>query len=160
MDGYNIIFAWEELKAVSRESLEHARQCLMDILANYHGFHPCELILVFDAYKVAGNVGAAEEYHGIHIVYTREAETADNYIEKTIYKIARDHRVRVATSDALEQMIILGSGALRVSAAELHTQVQAARVEIDAILRRSNARPDGAASVGAAMRRAMEKDGQ
>ena len=160
VDGYNIIFAWEELKAVSRESLEHARQCLMDILANYHGFHPCELILVFDAYKVAGNVGAAEEYHGIHIVYTREAETADNYIEKTIYKIARDHRVRVATSDALEQMIILGSGALRVSAAELHTQVQAAKVEIDAILRRSNARPDGAASVGAAMRRAMEKDGQ
>ena len=160
VDGYNIIFAWEELKAVSRESLEHARQCLMDILANYHGFHPCELILVFDAYKVAGNVGATEEYHGIHIVYTREAETADNYIEKTIYKIAKDHRVRVATSDALEQMIILGSGALRVSAAELHTQVQAAKVEIDAILRRNNARPDGASSVGTAMRRAMEKDGQ
>ena len=160
VDGYNIIFAWEELKAVSRESLEHARQCLMDILANYHGFHPCELILVFDAYKVAGNVGATEEYHGIHIVYTREAETADNYIEKTIYKIAKDHRVRVATSDALEQMIILGSGALRVSAAELHTQVQAARVEIDAILRRNNARPDGASSVGTAMRRAMEKDDQ
>ena len=160
VDGYNIIFAWEELKAVSRESLEHARQCLMDILANYHGFHPCELILVFDAYKMAGNVGATEEYHGIHIVYTREAETADNYIEKTIYKIAKDHRVRVATSDALEQMIILGSGALRVSAAELHTQVQAAKVEIDAILRRNNARPDGASSVGAAMRRAMEKDDQ
>lgn len=160
VDGYNIIFAWEELKAVSRESLAHARQCLMDILANYHGFHPCELILVFDAYKVAGNVGATEEYHGIHIVYTREAETADNYIEKTIYKIAKDHRVRVATSDALEQMIILGSGALRVSAAELHTQVQAAKVEIDAILRRNNARPDGASSVGAAMRRAMEKDDQ
>ena len=160
VDGYNIIFAWEELKAVSRESLEHARQCLMDILANYHGFHPCELVLVFDAYKVAGNVGATEEYHGIHIVYTREAETADNYIEKTIYKIAKDHRVRVATSDALEQMIILGSGALRVSAAELHTQVQAAKVEIDAILRRNNARPDGASSVGTAMRRAMEKDDQ
>ena len=160
VDGYNIIFAWEELKAVSRESLEHARQCLMDILANYHGFHPCELILVFDAYKMAGNVGATEEYHGIHIVYTREAETADNYIEKTIYKIAKDHRVRVATSDALEQMIILGSGALRVSAAELHTQVQAAKVEIDAILRRNNARPDGASSVGTAMRRAMEKDDQ
>ena len=160
VDGYNIIFAWEELKAVSRESLEHARQCLMDILANYHGFHPCELIVVFDAYKVAGNVGATEEYHGIHIVYTREAETADNYIEKTIYKIAKDHRVRVATSDALEQMIILGSGALRVSAAELHTQVQAAKVEIDAILRRNNSRPDGASSVGAAMRRAMEKDDQ
>ena len=160
VDGYNIIFAWEELKAVSRESLEHARQCLMDILANYHGFHPCELIVVFDAYKVAGNVGATEEYHGIHIVYTREAETADNYIEKTIYKIAKDHRVRVATSDALEQMIILGSGALRVSAAELHTQVQAAKVEIDAILRRNNARPDGASSVGTAMRRAMEKDDQ
>ena len=160
VDGYNIIFAWEELKAVSRESLEHARQCLMDILANYHGFHPCELIVVFDAYKVASNVGATEEYHGIHIVYTREAETADNYIEKTIYKIAKDHRVRVATSDALEQMIILGSGALRVSAAELHTQVQAAKVEIDAILRRNNSRPDGASSVGTAMRRAMEKDDQ
>lgn len=156
VDGYNIIFAWDELKAVSRHSLEHARQCLMDILSNYHGFHPCELILVFDAYKVAGNVGATEEYHGIHIVYTREAETADNYIEKTIYKIARDHRVRVATSDALEQMIILGSGALRISAAELHAQVQSARVEIDAILRHNNARPDGRTSVGTAMKRAME----
>lgn len=155
VDGYNIIFAWEELQAVSRHSLEHARQCLMDILSNYHGFHPCELILVFDAYKVPGNVGATEEYHGIHIVYTREAETADNYIEKTIYKIAKEHRVRVATSDALEQMIILGSGALRISAAELHAQVQSAKVEIDAILRRNNARPDGFASVGNAMKRAM-----
>ncbi len=156
VDGYNIIFAWEELKAVSRASLEHARQCLTDILANYHGFHPCELILVFDAYKVAGNTGTTEMYHGIHIVYTREAETADNYIEKTIYKIAKDHRVYVATSDALEQMIILGSGALRISASEFHTQVQAAKVEIDAILRRNNTKLDGAASVGAAMRRAME----
>ena len=90
VDGYNIIFAWEELKAVSRESLEHARQCLMDILANYHGFHPCELILVFDAYKVAGNVGAAEEYHGIHIVYTREAETKSPRITACVWP----HRTR------------------------------------------------------------------
>ena len=159
VDGYNIIFAWPELKELSRHSLEDARKSLQDILSNYRGFRPCHLILVFDAYKVQGNPGAQEEYHGIHIVYTREAETADNYIEKTIRTLAREknRRVRVATSDALEQVIILGGGALRVSAKEFRAEVEAARVEIAEILRRNNAARDGASNVERALRAAMEK---
>ena len=160
VDGYNIIFAWPDLKAQSQHSLEDARQSLMDILSNYHGFRPCELILVFDAYKVPGNPGSQEAYHGIHIVYTREAETADNYIEKTIRQIARkkESRVRVATSDALEQVIILGGGALRVSANEFRREVEAARVEIAEILKKNNFARDGGASVGKAMAAAMKKE--
>ncbi|MBQ9299825.1 MAG: TetM/TetW/TetO/TetS family tetracycline resistance ribosomal protection protein [Clostridia bacterium] len=160
VDGYNIIFAWPDLKALGHESLEDARKSLQDILSNYRGFKPCELILVFDAYKVAGNPGSAEDYHGIHIVYTREAETADNYIEKTIQQIARkaDSRVRVATSDALEQVIILGGGALRVSAKEFRAEVEAANVEIAEILRRNNFARDPVSNVERAMKAAMEKE--
>ena len=160
VDGYNIIFAWPDLKALGHESLEDARKSLQDILSNYRGFKPCELILVFDAYKVAGNPGSAEDYHGIHIVYTREAETADNYIEKTIQQIARkaDSRVRVATSDALEQVIIMGGGALRVSAKEFRAEVEAANVEIAEILRRNNFARDPVSNVERAMKAAMEKE--
>ena len=159
VDGYNIIFAWPDLKELSRRSLEDARLCLQDILSNFRGFRPCELILVFDAYKVPGNPGSTEEYHGIHIVYTKEAETADNYIEKTIRQIARkpDSRVRVATSDALEQVIILGGGALRISAKEFRAEVEAAQVEIAEILRRNNSARDGGSNVEKAMKAAMEK---
>ena len=157
VDGYNIIFAWPDLKALSQQSLEHARVSLMDILANFHGFHPCELILVYDAYKVDHNPGTQEEYHGIHVVYTREAETADNYIEKTIRQIARqkNRRVRVATSDALEQVIILGGGALRLSASEFRREVEAAQVEIAAILQKNNFARDGKSNVARAMRAAL-----
>ena len=162
VDGYNIIFAWPELKELSRVSLEDARKSLQDILSNYRGFKPCELILVFDAYKVAGNPGTAEEYHGIHIVYTKEAETADNYIEKTIRQIARkeNSRVRVATSDALEQVIILGGGALRVSAKEFRAEVEAAKVEIAEIIRQNNNARSPVSNVERAMRAAMEKQKQ
>ena len=136
VDGYNIIFAWPDLKAMAQSSLEDARNSLIRILSNYRGFHPCELILVFDAYRVHRNPCSREETAGIHIVYTREAETADNYIEKTIRRIARkkESRVRVATSDGLEQVIILGGGALRESAEEFRREVEAANVEISRIL--------------------------
>ena len=159
VDGYNIIFAWPDLKELGRHSLELARLSLQDILSNYRGFKPCELILVFDAYKVAGNPGSTEEYHGIHIVYTKEAETADNYIEKTIRKITRheDCRVRVATSDALEQVIILGGGAERCSAKEFRDEVEAAKVEISAILQRNNNARSPVSNVERAMKAAMEK---
>ena len=157
VDGYNIIFAWPDLQELSRHSLEDARKSLQDILSNFRGFRPCQLILVFDAYKVPGNPGSAEDYHGIHIVYTREAQTADNYIEYTIRRLPKGRRVRVATSDALEQVIILGGGALRVSAKELRAEVEAARIEIAEILRRNNSARDGASSVERAMRAAMQK---
>ena len=159
VDGYNIIFAWPDLKELSRQSLEDARKSLQDILSNYRGFKPCELILVFDAYKVAGNPGSTEEYHGIHIVYTKEAETADNYIEKTIRQIARrpDRRVRVATSDALEQVIILGGGALRLSANEFRREVEAAKVEIAEILRRNNSARSPVSNMEKAMKAALDK---
>lgn len=106
----------------------------MDILCNYRGWHGGELILVFDAYKVKGSVGEVEEYHGIHVVYTKEAETADMYIEKATHELGRNHRVRVATSDALEQLIILGHGALRVSASAFREEVDAAEKAIREIL--------------------------
>ncbi|MBQ9197661.1 MAG: TetM/TetW/TetO/TetS family tetracycline resistance ribosomal protection protein [Clostridia bacterium] len=162
VDGYNIIFAWPELKELSRVSLEDARKSLQDILSISRGFKPFELRLVFDAYKVAGNPGTAEEYHGIHIVYTKEAETADNYIEKTIRQIARkeNSRVRVATSDALEQVIILGGGALRVSAKEFRAEVEAAKVEIAEIIRQNNNARSPVSNVERAMRAAMEKQKQ
>ena len=123
VDGYNIIHAWDELSRLAERDLDGARQRLMDILSNYQGWRKCRLILVFDAYKVKGNHGSVEKYHNIHVVYTKEAETADMYIEKTTYEIAREHRVRVATSDGLEQLIILGHGAQRISARELKYEV-------------------------------------
>ena len=126
VDGYNIIFAWDELRELSEIDLAAARGKLADILCNYQGYRKCTLILVFDAYKVEGNPGEITKYHNIHIVYTKEAETADQYIEKTVKKIARDHAVTVATSDALEQVIILGQGARRMSAAGLREEVELA----------------------------------
>ena len=159
VDGYNIIFAWPDLKEQARHSLEDARKSLIDILSNYHGFHPCELILVFDAYRVQGSLGAQEETQGIHVVYTKEAETADNYIEKTIRQIARkrDSRIRVATSDGLEQVIILGGGAERVPAQELRREVEQTRVEIAAILDRNNLHPKETSAVALAMREALKE---
>ena len=130
VDGYNIIFAWDELNALSKESLETARHRLMDILCNYQGFKKCVLILVFDAYRVPGSPGSIEQYHNIHVVYTREAETADMFIERVTHEIGKGRRVRVATSDGMEQVIILGHGALRVSARMFHEEVQEAEKEI------------------------------
>ncbi len=124
VDGYNIIFAWEELKELAKVNIEGARGRLMDILSNYQGYKRNHLILVFDAYKVEGGVGAVQKYHNIYVVYTKEAETADQYIEKTVREIDKKYHVTVATSDALEQMIILGAGASRMSAAGLLEEIQ------------------------------------
>ena len=119
VDPNNIIFAWEDLKELAAVNIDGAREKLMDILCNYQGFKKSTLILVFDAYKVKGNPGSVETYHNIHVVYTKEAETADQYIEKTVHEIGRKYRVTVATSDQLEQVIILGQGGQRMSAREL-----------------------------------------
>ncbi len=130
VDGYNIIFAWDELNALAKESLDAARKKLADILCNYQGFKKCVLILVFDAYRVPGSPGSIEQYHNIHIVYTKEAETADMFIEHVTHEIGKGRRVRVATSDGMEQIIILGHGALRVSARMFHQEVQEVEKEI------------------------------
>lgn len=134
VDGYNIIFAWDELNALSKESLDAARHKLMDILCNYQGFQKCVLILVFDAYRVPGSPGSIEQYHNIHVVYTKEAETADMFIERVTHEIGRNRRVRVATSDGMEQIIILGHGALRVSARMFHEEVQNVEKHIRALV--------------------------
>lgn len=123
VDGYNIIFAWEELQKIAKENLDAARNRLMHILSNYCGYRQCHLILVFDAYKVKGQHREVEQYHNIDVVYTKESETADTYIEKTTHILSREHRVRVATSDGMEQLIILGNGAYRVSAEEFRQEV-------------------------------------
>ena len=130
VDGYNIIFSWEDLNELSRVNMEGARSTLADLLCNYQGYRKCHVILVFDAYKVEGNHGEVVKYHNIHIVYTKEAETADQYIEKTVHAIGRKYGVTVATSDGLEQVIILGQGARRLSARGLREEIEAASTEI------------------------------
>lgn len=130
VDGYNIIFAWDDLKELAKVNIDSARDKLMDIMCNYQGYKKNHLILVFDAYKVTGGPGEVLAYHNIHVVYTKEAETADQYIEKTVRKISRDYHVTVATSDALEQIIIMGAGAARLSAAGLLEEVQQMQQEI------------------------------
>ncbi len=134
VDGYNIIFAWDELKAIAAESLDAARSRLINILCNYQGFRQCELILVFDAYKVKGNDREVEKHCGISVVYTKEAETADMYIEKVSHELGKNNRVRVATSDGAEQVIILGNGAFRVSAEEFRLEVKAVEKAIRDII--------------------------
>lgn len=124
VDGYNIIFAWDELKKAAEENLDLARSMLINMLCNYQGFRQCILILVFDAYKVKGSVGEVEKVNNITVVYTKEAETADTYIEKATHDLSREHRVRVATSDNLEQTIILGNGAYRISASEFYDEIK------------------------------------
>ncbi|MFP4697292.1 MAG: NYN domain-containing protein [Eubacteriales bacterium] len=130
VDGYNIIFSWDELNELAKENMDAARSKLMDILCNYQGFKKCIVILVFDAYKVKGGVGEVQDYHNIHVVYTKEAETADEYIEKVTHDISRKHKVTVATSDAMEQLIIMGKGALRLSANDLKEEINWVRNQI------------------------------
>lgn len=130
VDGYNIIFAWEELNELAKASIDAARNKLMDILSNYQGFIGCTLILVFDAYKVKGNQGEVQKYHNIYVVYTKEAETADQYIEKTTHEIGRKYKVTVATSDALEQVIVMGQGAYRISAKDFYEEVERTEKQI------------------------------
>lgn len=133
VDGYNIIFAWEELNELAKASIDAARNKLMDILSNYQGFSGCTLILVFDAYKVKGNQGEVQKYHNIYVVYTKEAETADQYIEKTTHEIGRKYKVTVATSDALEQVIVMGQGAYRISARDFYEEVERTEKQIQEI---------------------------
>lgn len=130
VDGYNIIFAWEDLKELAEANIEGARGKLMDILCNFQGYRKNIVILVFDGYKVPGNPGDVLKYHNIYVVYTKEAETADQYIEKTVQDISKKYDVRVATSDAMEQMIILGQGARRMSAKELLEEIKIVNMEI------------------------------
>lgn len=156
IDGYNIIFAWDELKKVAAENLDAARKMLMDILSNYQGLVKNEIILVFDAYKVRGGVGSVIKYHNIHVVYTKEAETADTYIEKTACQLSRDHKVWVATSDGPEQMIILGGGALRLSAGDLRAEIDAANVRMKDVILRNNIN-ERTRPVEKAMEKAREK---
>ena len=141
VDGYNIIFAWDELQRLAAQDIAAARGALIDILANYQGFRKCRVIVVFDAYKVKGNPGSVQTVHGIKVVYTKEAETADTYIERATYELRRERRVRVATSDGPEQVIILGHGAPRVSARAFHAEVEAAEGQISAVLQSLVNRP-------------------
>lgn len=136
VDGYNIIFAWDELNQIAKDDLSAARSALIRILSNFQGMRKCKLILVFDAYKVKGNTGSIEKDGNIHVVYTKEAETADMYIEKASYDLSRKHRVRVATSDATEQMIILGHGAERLSANDLKWEVEHVNEQISVIIQK------------------------
>lgn len=134
VDGYNVIFAWDSLKKLSKDNIEGARNMLINILCNYQGYKKCEVILVFDAYKVKGSSREVEKVNNINIVYTKEAETADMYIEKVSHKLAKNNKVRVVTSDALEQLIILGNGALRVSSREFLYEIQQAEEDIRNII--------------------------
>ena len=143
VDGYNVIFAWDELTQLARQDMAAARGALEDILSNYQGFRKCVVILVFDAYKVKGNPGSVEKKDNIYVVYTKEAETADSYIEKVTYDLGRDHRVRVATSDALEQLIILGHGALRLSARAFQAEIEQVQGEISTLVAKLNRRNPG-----------------
>ena len=143
VDGYNIIFAWDSLRELADINLDGARGRLMDILSNYQGCRDVHLILVFDAYKVKGNPGSTVRYHNIDVVYTKEAETADRYIERVTHEIGKKHRVRVATSDGLEQLIIMGAGAIRVSAAEFKEEVMAAGEELRQMFLDNHVKPVG-----------------
>ena len=139
VDGYNVIFSWDNLKRIAEESVDDARTALINILCNFQGYKKCELILVFDAYKVQGATREVEKLNGISIVYTKEAETADMYIEKTSHRLAKNNRVRVVTSDGLEQLIILGNGALRVPSHSFYEEVRQAEEEIRAIIAQDEA---------------------
>lgn len=134
VDGYNVIFAWDNLNKLAESSIDGARNALINILCNYQGYKKCEVIVVFDAYKVKGNHREIEKVNNITVVYTKEAETADMYIEKASLDLVKKHKVRVVTSDALEQVIILGNGALRVSSREFQAEVSAAEQTIRNII--------------------------
>ncbi len=138
VDGYNIIFAWDDLNALASDHLDAARQSLMDTLCNYQAYRHCEVILVFDAYRVPGQTGLVERYHNIHVVYTKQAETADMFIEKVSYEINGKRNVRVATSDGLEQVIILAHGAERISAQAFRTEVERVNQQIQAVIQQQN----------------------
>ena len=141
VDGYNIIHAWEDLQGIARQNLDAARQMLMDMLSNYRGVHDREIILVFDAYRVPGGTERVSRYHNISVVYTKEAETADTYIERVTYKIGKRHRVTVASADGAVQMIIWGHGALRISPLALRAELEQASADMTAYFRSGSRTP-------------------
>ncbi|MFI3202483.1 MAG: NYN domain-containing protein, partial [Eubacteriales bacterium] len=130
VDGYNIIFAWKELKELAEVTIDGARDRLIEIMSNYNGYCEITIVIVFDAYKVKGNLGSSENYHNVHVVYTKEAQTADTYIERTVHQLKGKYKITVATSDALEQLIVMGQGALRMSAKNLLDEVRRIQKEI------------------------------
>lgn len=130
VDGYNVIFAWDDLKELAKVNIEGARNKLMDILSNYQGYKKCNVILVFDAYKVDGDVMEIMKYHNIHVIYTKEAETADQYIEKVVHEIGRKYHVTVVTSDRVEQVVTLGQGGTLISSREFKEEVEIVNREI------------------------------
>ncbi len=157
VDGYNVIFAWDELKKQAKESLESARQALIRLMCNYQGMRKNHLILVFDAYLVPGSHGASEQVGGITVVYTGQAETADAYIEKLTGELGKNRRIRVASSDGMEQLIILGNGALRISAWEFRREVEQVQGEIADFIRRNNV-PQPSGSTAEALKKALLGD--
>ena len=159
VDGYNIIFAWEELKSIARENLDAARIALCDLLCNYQGYKKNRVIAVFDAYKVKGGLGSVEKYNNIHVVYTKEAETADAYIERATYELGRKHRVKVATSDGPEQLIILGHGALRLSASNFKEEMEQVQGQIAGVLSKNN-QTVKTGNVRSAMEKALQSGGE
>lgn len=130
VDGYNIIFAWDNLRELAEDNLEQARDKLLEIMSNYQGFKKIYVIVVFDAHKVKGSTGKTYKYNQVDVVFTKEAETADHFIERTTHEMGRIYKLRVATSDGLEQIIILGRGATRMSARELYEEVTAVEQKI------------------------------
>lgn len=148
VDGYNVIFAWDELNRLAQNDIAAARAALASVLSNYQGFRKCVVILVFDAYRVKGNPGSVETVDGVKVVYTKEAQTADAYIERATYELRKERRVRVATSDNLEQVIILGHGATRISAAAFHAEVEETNGEIAALVKRYNERNRHSSKLG------------
>ena len=134
VDGYNMIFAWDALKNLAHEDLDAARQRLLDILSNYAGYKQCRLVVVFDGYKVKGNAGTTTDYHHIQVVYTKQDETGDMFIEKLLQEIGKNYAVRVATSDGLIQLSALRAGVLRLSADELWREVEWVGRQIDQVL--------------------------
>lgn len=135
VDGYNIIFAWEELKSLAKTSMDAARTALIEILSNYQGYRRCEVIIVFDAYKIKGGERRQEKHGSVDVVFTKEGETADTYIERLTYEMNGKYRVRVATSDRQEQIIALGNGAFRLSASELKGEIERTNLEISSFLK-------------------------
>ena len=138
VDGYNVIFAWDELKTLAKERLDLAREKLMDTLVSYAAFTRSELVLVFDGFRTPGNPGSRADYHNIHVVFTGDGETADAYIERLADEIGKNERVRVVTNDSLIRLSALRSGVLRSSSKEFEAEIRDVRAQIEELLRRTN----------------------
>lgn len=158
VDGYNMIFAWDGLREQARDDLAGARERLLELLSNYCGFHPCELVVVFDSYRVKGGTGSRTAYHNLRVVYTQENESADLYIEALVGKIGKNYAVRVATSDALIQLSALRSGVLRMSAGELMSEIERTNAQIAQVIRQLHEEARRTARQDSPMRRLTQEE--